>query len=383
MNWSDESWREAGREYHKGRGRPLPQTSRPKETVDGERPRALNFVLFRDLAETSAKQWLVHDFLGESEMSVMYGKPGDGKSVLAEDLALHVAAGRDWHGRPVKQGAVVYIALERYPLVKRRAIAFRKKHKFTDLPFAIIRGVYDFRQATVIEIICEIVKEVEAATGETAVLIVIDTLARALCGGDENSAKDMGAIIAATSRLQDGMAAHVLWLHHTPLAADDRMRGHSALLGAVDTTVNVVKQADGTRTATVIKTNDGPEGEMIAFSLESVETGTNTTAPVVVPIEGLQQKPTAKQVRLTDASKIALRALQEAIAEAGETAPASNHIPEAAKVTTEKVWRQYAYKRGISSGEERAKQQAFKRAFQQLVAAQRVATWDEYVWLAR
>ena len=78
------------------------------------------------MATASTKSWLVHNLLGDGDASVMYGKPGDGKSVLAEDLALHVAAGRLWHGRKVKQGAVVFIALERRKLVERRAIAFRK-----------------------------------------------------------------------------------------------------------------------------------------------------------------------------------------------------------------------------------------------------------------
>jgi AAA domain len=43
--------------------------------------------------ETSCKQWLVDRYLGAGEASAMYGKPGDGKSVLAEDMGLHVAAG--------------------------------------------------------------------------------------------------------------------------------------------------------------------------------------------------------------------------------------------------------------------------------------------------
>jgi hypothetical protein len=42
------------------------------------------------------------------------------------------------------------------------------------------------------EHIAEIVRQVEEDTGEIVVLIVIDTLSRALCGGDENSPKDMG-----------------------------------------------------------------------------------------------------------------------------------------------------------------------------------------------
>lgn len=48
-------------------------------------------------------------------------------------------------------------------------------------------------------------------------------------------------------------------------------------------------------------------------------------------------------------AKIALLALEEAIAEGGHVAPASNHIPASARVVTIDLWRQYAYHRGISA----------------------------------
>ena len=57
---------------------------------------------------------------------------------------MHVAAGWPWHDRPVKRGAVLYVALERKKLVERRALAFRERYGVPDLPFAIVGGVYDF-----------------------------------------------------------------------------------------------------------------------------------------------------------------------------------------------------------------------------------------------
>jgi hypothetical protein len=346
------------------------------------------FTLFCELEATSTKAWLVHNLLGDGDASVMYGKPGDGKSVLAEDLALHVAAGQPWHGRKVKQGAVVFVALERRKLVERRAIAFREQHRLQGLPFAIVGGVYDFRQPRTVDLIAEIVREVERATSQQVVLMVIDTISRALCGGDENSPKDMGAIVAATGRLQTDTSAHVLWVHHMPLEGGDRLRGHGALLGALDTTVHVVKAADGARTATVVKANDSEEGEGVTFTLDSVEIGEDadgnpTTAPVVVRVEGAtrRQAPTSPRA-LPKAAQIALRALAEAVDEQGGPAPASNHVPPAARIVTVSVWRQQAYRRGISTSEgERARQQAFKRASEYLIGANRVAAWDDQVWL--
>ena len=388
MNWDSPGWAKAACEYraereHRERGfQRLERPAMAKTKAD-----AWRFILFRELEATSTKSWLVLNLLGDGDASVMYGKPGDGKSVLAEDLALHVAAGRLWHGRKVKQGAVVFIALERRKLVERRAIAFGKTYGVTDLPIAFVGGVYDFRNLHIVAAIISIVKEVEAATGQQVVLIVIDTISRALCGGDENSPRDMGAIVAATSRLQTETAAHVCWIHHIPIDGTERLRGHGALLGAMDTTISVVKQADGVRTATVAKSNDSEEGEGVAFTLDSVVIGEDadgnvTTAPVVVPVEGGPRRQPPKSGRLTKAAQIALRALTEALDEQGQPAPASNHIPHSSKVVTVSAWRQQAYRRSIStSEEERAKQQAFKRASESLIAVGRVAAWDSYVWL--
>src|SRR5262249_9513257 len=63
----------------------------------------------------------------------------------------------------------------------------------------------------------------------------------------------------------------------------ERLRGHGALLGAMDTTVHVEKLSDDVRSASVIKANDSEEGERVTFSLESVLIGPETTAPAVIP----------------------------------------------------------------------------------------------------
>jgi hypothetical protein len=177
-----------------------------------------------------------------------------------------------------------------------------------------------------------------------------------------------------------------MWIHHNPIDGAERMRGHGALLGAMDTTISVAK-ADVGRTATVIKANDSEEGEQVAFTLESVtigqdSDGNQTTAPAVVPVENLPGR-LPNSARLTKAAQIALRALAEVLEEQGQPAPASNHIPRGVKVVDISTWRQQAYRRGISASEEdRAKQQAFKRASEHLIAGGRVVMWDKAVWMA-
>jgi RecA-family ATPase len=247
--------------------------------------KGLRFVLF-DQIENVPKTWLLEDFLGAGEMSCWYGEPGSGKSVLAEDFGLHIAGGfPQWLGREINtHGAVIYIALERRNLVKRRAVAFKIRHGVHGLPFAIVGDAHDFCDPNTAILILETVAEVEKATGKKTVLIILDTISRALCGGDENSPKDMGALIGTLGQIQEKTDAHILLVHHVPHEAE-RMRGHGSLLGAMDTTAFVQKNT-GVRTATVIKANDSDEGERVAFTLESVELAVggrkDSTAPVVV-----------------------------------------------------------------------------------------------------
>jgi RecA-family ATPase len=312
------------------------------------------FILYRDLDLTSRKIWLVKNLLGAGEASACYGSPGSGKSVLVADMGLHVAGGLPWHGRDVMQGAVCFLALERRQLVIRRAIAFRKKHGIEDLPFAVMGGDFDFRnQEQAATAIAGIVRQVADETGEKVVLIIIDTISRALIsmGGDENSSKDMGAVVGATARLQEKTGAHVQWVHHIPVDGGERLRGHGALLGALDTTLNVEKHASGHRTATVIKANDSEEGERIAFTLESVEIGPETTAPVVVPADAATIPNTKLSRKLPDRAKLASRALTEAILEHGQPAAADLELPPGIKTVTLDQWRDELYRQSILNHE--------------------------------
>jgi hypothetical protein len=133
---------------------------------------------------------------------------------------------------------------------------------------------------------------------------------------------------------------------------------------------------------------DGPEGDVILNKLERIELGIDADGNpidscIVVPVDGdVAAASQSKPAKLTKAAQIALRALAEALNERGEQAPPSSHIPPNVRVTSLVAWRQQAYSRGISSSnEDRARQQAFRRAHEYLVGIGRVATWEGLVWL--
>jgi hypothetical protein len=133
---------------------------------------------------------------------------------------------------------------------------------------------------------------------------------------------------------------------------------------------------------------DGPQGDEIVSRLHQVEVGLDEdgekiTSCVIEPVEGMERAAKAeKSARITKGAKIALDALHEAIGELGAVPPPSNHIPTGIRTVSRDQWREFAYKRGIStSDKESAPRMAFARASECLLAAKRVAIWDEYVWI--
>ena len=60
----------------------------------------------------SPPEWLVDQVITGNILAAIVGVSYSGKSLLAIDMGCCVAAGIDFHGHPVKQGSVVYIAAE-------------------------------------------------------------------------------------------------------------------------------------------------------------------------------------------------------------------------------------------------------------------------------
>jgi hypothetical protein len=118
----------------------------------------------------------------------------------------------------------------------------------------------------------EMIREAAAKWNLPVALVVIDTLARVMPGGDENTPEDMGAVVAAGDRICAETGATVLFIHHSGKDATRGARGHSSLRAATDTEIEVTC-ANGQRQAAVTKQRDGPTGDVIRFRLQPVEVG--------------------------------------------------------------------------------------------------------------
>jgi hypothetical protein len=215
---------------------------------------------------------LVKGLLDCSAMSVIYGDSNSGKTFLALDIASHVATpGFRWNGRKTANGLVAYIAAEGGRGVYKRLEAWRRKHGIEkgQVKLALIPCPVDLRSMEGdAKPLVELIRQAEAHWGEKVVLVVVDTLSRALAGGDENSPVDMGSLVRNCDRIRDALDCHLMLIHHTGKNKAAGARGHSLLRAATDTEIEV-----DNRTFAAKKQRDIEPIPDMRFDLEVVKLG--------------------------------------------------------------------------------------------------------------
>jgi len=330
----------------------------------------------------------VEGLLVDGTVSVLYGDSNVGKSFFAIDLACHVACKTQWRGREVDPGGVLYIALEGEGGIHNRLVAWRRKHDvLNDIPLAIVSvpvwlmdPIHAERLALTVEAAGE---QIRQKFGLPMRLVVIDTLARTMVGGNENAAEDMGKIVASADTIKTRTGCHVMFIHHSGKEASKGARGSSALRAAVDTEIEVRAVKGGGSIATCNKQRDFQKSAEFPFELEVMEIGKNRrgkpiTSCTCVPWEDgnvCREKP------LSPTNKLALDELEAEIKTAGRWLRGHAHVPSTASVVTLEGWRLRCYSAGITEGKsESAKRQAFKRVKDALVAAKKIKIREDYVW---
>jgi len=228
--------------------------------------------------------WLVEGILPAQSLGLLYGPSGGGKSFVALDLALSIATGFPWHGHNVEGGSVVYCAGEGITGLGRRIGAWRAGRKPLD-PLAegqaartriFVAEVPRLLESGAVPAFVEAVRAVDAK----AVLVVVDTFARAIVGGEENSARDVGMAIAAADRIKAVLGAAVLFVHHAGKTRERGARGSSALLAAVDSAFSLDGPTDRLELRCE-KQKDAEPAKSIPLALEVVDLGKDAKgAPV-------------------------------------------------------------------------------------------------------
>jgi AAA domain len=330
---------------------------------------------------------VVEDLLGAGSMLVIYGESGCGKTFFMTDLGLHIALGWSWRGRRVQQTGVVYCALEGgMRSITNRLEAFKVQHGLQerDVPFGFVAVPLDFCWSDHdCRALSQAIKDEGKRLGWRVGMVVLDTLARGLSGGNENGSEDMGALVINTDRLRRDLDTIVGWVHHTGKDAAAGARGHSSLKAATDTEIEVQKMEDGSRLAKVTKQRDYECQGEFPFHLTRVHLGENTWGkPVtscVVDADSVSQVGAAqKRHRLSPCAKRALKVLLDLLLDA----PAGwrSGVPGGFPCADGQAWRDRFYGACEPGAPQGTKQRTFKRASDELITNNVVGMANGVVW---
>ena len=249
-------------------------------------PQRYKLLTAEDLLQLPHPLWRVRGVIPNEGIAAVFGPSGSGKSFLVFDLALAIAEGRPWFGHRVRQGTVVYVALEGQVGFQLRAQAWMKHHG-RPLPSGI-RFVFQAFDLANSADVSDLAQAVNHAGG--GAVVILDTLNAASPSVDENASGGMGIVLQAAKQLQAICAALILFVHHSGKDAARGLRGHSSLVAALDASIEVTRESDA-RQWRIAKSKDGADDAFGQFALTPVELepdedGEPVSSCVVMPASG-------------------------------------------------------------------------------------------------
>lgn len=210
---------------------------------------------------------LIDNVLDLGTTALLYGKWSTAKTFIALDWAASVATGRRWFDRETVQRKVLYI-------VGEGAFGFKGRVDAWEMGW---RKEISDEWLNILPVPVNMLKPLEVANLKALIewngygFVVLDTVARCMVGGDENSAKDGGIFMDAMTQLlaatPDGRGV-VLAVHHAGKDGQT-LRGSSAFEGASDTVYFSSRDEDnGWISLTREKRKDGPEHDHHLFKVD-------------------------------------------------------------------------------------------------------------------
>jgi len=187
-------------------------------------------------------EWLIEGEIPAALTTIICGPSGAGKSFLMIDYAMRVA-------RRYPDRIVVYIAPEGGSGYNMRTQAWLEHFGGgePDNLLFILQAIPLLTPQAVSDLIA-IIRPFKP------IMLIVDTLARCLVGGDENSAKDVGMFFYHTDMIRQETGAAISIVHHTGKSGGG-YRGSSVLYGSVESWIDVAND-DGLITVSCGKSKD-------------------------------------------------------------------------------------------------------------------------------
>lgn len=286
-----------------------PPASRDLSMIKDARFRVQSAVEF---SHRVAQRWIIKGVLPAAGLCVLYGESSSGKTFFALDMVGAVARGAEWRGKRVQQGRVAYVVAEGVGGFRDRLDAYARHHgiDLATFQFGVIPDSPNLlEKADVKDLLLAL-----AVYGKPDI-VVVDTLAQSMPGGNENAGEDMGRVLAHCKAIHRATGALVVLIHHSGKDAARGARGWSGLRGAADVQIEIVRSGDA-RAAVIDKQKDGGgEGDEYAFKLVPVtigrdEDGDDTTSCVLSHVDSVPRSERKKEPK-GDKQKLVLKLAHE------------------------------------------------------------------------
>lgn len=238
-------------------------------------PGRFRFIPDDEFTTRPPPRWIVKNLIPEAELVAIFGPTGSGKSFLTLDVGASVQRGVPWRDLKVQQGQVAYIAAEGAGGFRNRLVAYQQHNELARLGLHVLPAAPNLLK---IDDAKELIAAVRAI-GKVR-LVIVDTLAQTTPGADENSADDMGRLVASCKALHRATGATVVLIHHAGKDPGRGMRGSSAMQAACDAVIEVSREGEQ-RFATVAKMKDGIDGAVYPFRLDIVAIGEDEDGGVI------------------------------------------------------------------------------------------------------
>ena len=231
--------------------------------------------------------WIIKNLIPNANLGVIYGASGSGKSFFAFDLfaavsrALtlkqlkkavedgHELAPSQWRGLKTFGARVCWVAAEGQEDMRKRVQGYCQHHNVQpeNLSMEFIDETPNFLELADVKSVIRQMKK----RGQFDI-VVIDTLAQVMPGGNENSGEDMGKVLGYCKEITRLTGAMVVLIHHSGKDESRGARGWSGLRAACDFEFEIIR-AGVDRVATVTKMKGGADGAEFGFRLDTINVG--------------------------------------------------------------------------------------------------------------
>lgn len=241
------------------------------------------------------QRFIMHPIICEDEVVLIAAEPKTGKTAISLTVGLHVACGLNLgEGLKVADArSVIYFGLEGRRAIRLRIAAWRRyqTEKGAALPDAIPLFVVEAGQNLLLPddrklLVAKILAADAYLTskGSPALgMIVLDTLTKAMPGGDQNSVEDTSSVFELVGMLRSaGVKAAVTFIHHKARAGN--VRGSTNIEADPDVLTSIEKDGPVVKWR-LDRARSVEEGGSYHFTLHNYDLGVSEQGfPINAPV---------------------------------------------------------------------------------------------------